>query len=159
VKVQQVKKILRREKMKVLESQSEIGAPIDVVWQHLTDFASYAEWNPYILSAEGELKQDSLVRFKVAGIPMMLSAPIVSLVENKELIWEARLPFPGVKPRYIRRLEEIDANRTRFINREEFTGWAVPLMSPILNLMSKPLFPKTCAALKQRAEAAVAQSG
>jgi hypothetical protein len=144
--------------MKVLESQIEIGAPIDVVWQHLTDFASYAEWNPYILSAEGELKQDSLVRFKVAGIPMPLSAPIASLVENKELIWEARLPFPGVKPRYIRRLEEIDANRTRFINREEFTGWAVPLMSPILNFVNKPLFPKTCAALKQRAEAAAARS-
>lgn len=144
--------------MKVLESQIEIDAPIDVVWQHLTDFASYAEWNPYILSAEGELKQGSLVRFRVAGIPGTLSAPIVSLVPNKELIWEARSPIPGFKPRYIRRLEEIDANRTRFINREEFTGWAVPLMSPIMNLMSKPLFPKTCAALKQRVEAAMAPS-
>ena len=95
--------------MKVLESQIEIDAPIDVVWQHLTDFAHYPEWNPYILSAEGELKQGSLVRFKVAGLPGTLSAPIVSLVENKELIWEARLPMPGIKPRYIRRLEEIDA--------------------------------------------------
>jgi hypothetical protein len=144
--------------MKVFESQIEINAPIDVVWQHLTDFASYPEWNPYILSAEGELKQDSLVRFKVAGIPGALSAPIVSLVENRDLIWEARSPLPGMKPRYIRRLEEIDATRTRFINREEFTGWAVPLMSPMMNLMSKPLFPKTCAALKQRVEEAMAQS-
>ena len=144
--------------MKVLEAQIDIDAPIDVVWQHLTDFASYPEWNPYILSAEGELKQDSLVRFKVAGLPGTLSAPIVSLVENKQLIWEARSPIPGVRPRYIRRLEEIDATHTRFINREEFTGWAVPLISPMLNLMSKPLFPKTCAALKQRVEEAVAQS-
>jgi hypothetical protein len=144
--------------MKVLESQIEINAPIDVVWQHLTDFARYPEWNPYILSAEGELKQDSLVRFKVAGMPRVLSAPIVSFVENKELVWEARSPLPGIKPRYIRRLEEIDATRTRFINREEFTGWAVPLASPMLNLMSKPLFPKTCAALKQRVEEAMAQA-
>lgn len=144
--------------MIVFEAQIEIDAPIDVVWQHLTDFASYPEWNPYILLAEGELKQGSLVRFKVAGMPMTLSAPIVSLVENKELIWEARSPIPGMKPRYIRRLEEIDANRTRFINREEFSGWAAALMSPMLNRMSKPLFPKTCAALKQHVEAAVAQS-
>ena len=142
--------------MKVLESQIEIDAPIDVVWQHLTDFASYAEWNPYILSAEGELKQGSLVRFKVAGLPMKLSAPIVSLVENQELIWEARSPVPGMRPRYIRRLEKIDDNHTRFINREEFTGWAVPIMSPMLNFMSKPLFPRKCEALKRRVEEATA---
>jgi hypothetical protein len=144
--------------MKVFEAQIDIDAPIDVVWQHLTDFASYPEWNPYILSAEGELKQDSVVRFKVAGLPMQLSAPIVSLVENQELIWEARLPMPGIKPRYIRQLEKIDDNHTRYINREEFTGWAVPIMSPMLNRMNKPLFSKTCAALKQHVEAAMAQS-
>jgi hypothetical protein len=144
--------------MKVLEAQIDIDAPIDVVWQHLTDFANYSEWNPYILSAEGEPKQDSVVRFKGAGLPMRLSAPIVSLVEKQELIWEARLPVPGMKPRYIRRLEKIDDNHTRFINREEFTGWAVPIMSPMLNRLNKPLFPKTCAALKQRVEAAMAQS-
>ena len=144
--------------MKVFEAQIDIDAPIDVVWHHLTDFASYPEWNPYILSAEGELKQNSVVRFKVAGLPMQLSAPIVSLVENQELIWEARSPVPGMQPRYIRRLEKIDDNHTRFINREEFTGWAVPIMSPMLNLTGKPLFPKTCEALKQRAEAATARS-
>ncbi len=144
--------------MKVLEAQIDIDAPIDVVWHHLTDFASYPEWNPYILSAEGEPKQGGVVRFKGAGLPMRLSAPIVSLVEKQELIWEARLPVPGMKPRYIRRLEKIDDNHTRFINREEFTGWAVPIMSPMLNLTGKPLFPKTCEALKQRAEAATARS-
>lgn len=143
--------------MKVFEAQIEIDAPIDVVWQHLTDFASYPEWNPYILSAEGELKQGALVRFTVAGLPMTLTAPIVSLVENQELIWEARSPIPGMKPRYIRRLEKIDANRTRFINREEFTGWAVPLMSPMMNITGKPYFPKTCAALKRRVEGAAAK--
>jgi hypothetical protein len=97
------------------------------------------------MSAEGELKQGSLVEIKVAGIPLKLSALIVSVVESKELIWEARSPLPGVKPRYIRRLETIDANRTRFINREEFSGWLVPLTSPMVNLI-----------LKQRAEAVLA---
>lgn len=142
--------------MKVLEAQIDIDAPIDVVWRHLTDFASYSEWNPYILSAEGEPKQGGVVRFKGAGLPMPISAPIVSFIENQELIWEARVPIPGIKPRYIRRLEKIDDNRTRFINREEFTGWAVPFMSPVFNRLNKPLFPKTCAALKRHVEAAMA---
>jgi hypothetical protein len=61
-----------------------------------------------------------------------------------------------MQPRYIRRLEKIDDNHTRFINREEFTGWAIPIISPMLNRISKPLFPQTCEALKQRVEAAMA---
>ncbi len=32
--------------MKVFEAPIDIEAPIDVVWHHLTDFASYPEWNP-----------------------------------------------------------------------------------------------------------------
>ena len=34
--------------MKELRSQIEIEAPADRVWQVLTDFATYPEWNPFI---------------------------------------------------------------------------------------------------------------
>lgn len=139
--------------MKVFEAQIEINAPVDVVWTHLTDFSGYPAWNPYILWAKGDLEVGSIVRFKVTGQLMPFTAPITSLVENEALIWEARTPIPGLKPRYIRRLEAISSDCTRFINREEFTGWSVPFASPLMNYQLKPLFPKTCAALKQRVEA------
>ena len=138
--------------MKTLEAQIEINAPVDVVWQALTDFSTYPEWNPYILWAEGDVQEGSIVKFKVVGQPFPFTAPIVSLVENKELIWEARQPVPGMQPRYIRRLEALDDNRTLFINREDFDGSIVPFISPMLNLMLKRYFPKTCLALKQYVE-------
>jgi len=37
--------------MKVFESQIDINAPIELVWQHLTAFEHYPEWNPFVLWA------------------------------------------------------------------------------------------------------------
>jgi len=138
--------------MKVFEAQIEIQAPIDVVWQKLTDFSRYPEWNPFILEAQGELKQGSVVTFRVPGVPVEMTAPITSLVEPTELIWEAQSSIPGMQPRYIRVLQKIDDNRTLFINREEFEGWLATLLSPVLQMQLGGYYPQTCQALKEFVE-------
>ena len=145
--------------MLVYDATIEIDAPIALVWQHLTDFSAYPDWNPFILEAEGNLREGAVVTFRVASLPMSLSAPITRLVPERELTWEARMPMPGLQPRYIRRLEPLDAGRTRFINREEFTGWATTLARPMMNIMLQALYAQTCEALKQRVEAALAEAG
>ena len=40
--------------MKELHSQIEINASAERVWQLLTDFASYPQWNPFIRRISGE---------------------------------------------------------------------------------------------------------
>src|SRR5215210_9363232 len=39
--------------MKELHSEIEINAPAQRVWEVLTDFASYPQWNPFIRRASG----------------------------------------------------------------------------------------------------------
>ena len=39
--------------MKELHSEIEINAPAQHVWEVLTDFASYPQWNPFIRRASG----------------------------------------------------------------------------------------------------------
>jgi len=138
--------------MKVFEAQIEINAPVDIVWKALTDFSKYPEWNPFILEARGELKHGSIVRFRVPGVPAELSAPITSLVENQEFVWEANAPIPGFQPRYMRILQQIDDNRTLFVNREEFDGWVTTLLGPILEAQLGKYYPMTCQALKEFVE-------
>ncbi|MEQ8677060.1 MAG: SRPBCC domain-containing protein [Aggregatilineales bacterium] len=140
--------------MKVFEAMIDIDAPRATVWQHLTDFSSYPQWNPFIVRAEGELKQGNVIRFRASAMPITISALIASLIPEEEFIWEARFPLPGMNPRYIRQLQSLDDGRTRFINREEFTGFLVPLMTPILNSQAG-IYQKTCEALKARVETAV----
>jgi hypothetical protein len=141
--------------MKVFESQIDINAPTALVWEHLTAFEHYPEWNPFVLWAKGDLKQGSIVRFQIARQPVPFNGEIITLTLNREFTWEARVPIPGVQPRYIRKLESINNGKTRFINREEFSGVMVPVAAPVLSVLLGPLYEKTCQALKQRVEAAV----
>ena len=42
--------------MKELRTEIEIQASDKRVWQLLTDFASFPQWNPFIRQAKGEVK-------------------------------------------------------------------------------------------------------
>lgn len=138
---------------KVFEADIEINAPVELVWQHLTDFASYPDWNPFIVWAEGELKEGSIVTFRVTDIPIKITAPITTLIPNEALIWEANMPFPGLMPRYSRRLEKLSETRTRFINHETFSGRLMPIVGSILTRQVDGVYMACCEALKARVEA------
>jgi uncharacterized protein YndB with AHSA1/START domain len=43
--------------MKELRADIEIQASAERVWQLLTDFASFPQWNPFIRRASGEPKK------------------------------------------------------------------------------------------------------
>lgn len=138
--------------MKVFEATIEINAPIDIVWQFLADFSSYPDWNPFIVWAEGALDEGANVNFKVAGQSINYKAEIVTVKPQAELTWIGQVPLPGVHPRYIRIVESLGENRTRFSHRDEFSGWLVPLIAPVLNLQFSRFYVPTCEALKQHAE-------
>ncbi|MEE8605554.1 MAG: SRPBCC family protein [Candidatus Aminicenantaceae bacterium] len=43
--------------MKEIHTEVEIHAPSEHVWQILTDFRSFPEWNPFIQRIKGEMKK------------------------------------------------------------------------------------------------------
>ena len=138
--------------MKVFQADIEINAPIDVVWQHLIDFSGYPAWNPFVTWAEGSLQEGAEVIFKVGAQTMDYKARIVTVKPQEEFTWVGLTPVPGLTPRYIRKVEAINAHRTRFMHRDEFSGFLVPMLSPVLTRQFGPFYVPTCEALKIRAE-------
>ena len=39
-----------------IEFLREIAAPKELVWQVITDFATYGEWNPFVTACDAELR-------------------------------------------------------------------------------------------------------
>src|SRR5437867_11755804 len=145
-----------------LRTDIEIDAPVERVWEVLTDFDRFPDWNPFIRRIRGNAQVGSRldVFLGASGTRGMRFRPTVTkVVPNRELRWLGRLGLPRLLDgEHILQLEPLGPTRTRFIQRERFRGLLVPLMARSLNRDARRGFEERNHALQARGHAA-AESG
>jgi hypothetical protein len=145
--------------MKELRSEIEIQASAERVWQLLTDFASFPQWNPFIRRASGYLQVGKRLEVNIqpSGASGMTFRPTVLKAEpNRELRWLGHLLIPGLfDGEHVFTIEPFGSNRVRFAQREIFTGLLVPLFARRLDTDTRRRFEEMNRGLKVRAEQAV----
>ena len=112
-----------------LRTEIDIAAPPDKIWDVLTDFRAYPQWNPFIVSITGEPvvgqrlnvllspPQQSEMRFK----PVVLRAD-----PGEEFRWRGVFGFRWLLTgEHFFRLEQREPRVTRFTHGEDFSGWGV----------------------------------
>ena len=141
--------------MKKLHTEIEINATPERVWQVLTEFASYPEWNPFITSAEGtaSVGEQLEVRIEPPGGRAATFRPVVTEVAAlQRLEWLGKLLFKGLFDGRHRFEIEATSSGTNFIQSEEFTGVLVPLLAKSLDGPTREGFELMNRAIKERAE-------
>jgi hypothetical protein len=142
--------------MKELHSAIEIAAPAGRVWEILTDFADFPQWNPFIRRARGNpVKGERLeVMMQPSGARGMTFSPTVLKVEaDRELRWIGHLFVTGLfDGEHIFTIEPLGSGRVRFTQQEIFTGLLVPLLARMLDTDTRRGFEEMNRALKARAE-------
>ena len=142
--------------MKELCSEIEIQATAERVWQLLTDFASFPDWNPFFRRASGEIKAGARLQIHMqpSGARGMTLRPTVLKAEpHRELRWLGHLVLPGLfDGEHIFTIEPLGEGRVRFTQREIFTGLLVPLFARGLDTDTRRGFDEMNRALKARAE-------
>jgi hypothetical protein len=117
--------------MLTIRTEALIHAPIDKVWLRLTDFANYANWNPYMNASAVRLEEKEKVKLSVAfpGLPkMQVRARLISVQSPSELKWIGHLVIPGLfTGEHYFLLEKISDKQTRLIHGEFFSGIFVSL--------------------------------
>ena len=112
-------------------TEIEIEAPVQRVWRILADNESYPEWNPYHVSVRGELvvgRKIEVLLHKPNGEQVEIEPRVMRVTPMRELTWGGgvRGIFHG---EHVFMLEEIDAEITRLVHKEDFVGIAVPFAS------------------------------
>ena len=142
--------------MKELRTEIEINGTIDTVWEVLTDFSLYSEWNPFIKKIEGDLIVGAQLKvyMEPPGRKGMTFKPILKILEpKKEFRWLGSLVIPGIfDGEHIFQFEQINKNKIIFIHRENFTGLFAPLLWKSLNSTTRHGFEEMNKALKNRVE-------
>ncbi len=137
-------------------AEIEIDAPAERVWQVLTDFGKFPEWNPFIRKIDGHAKVGARLQVQIGASgtrAMSFSPKMLNVEPNRELRWLGRLLIPGLfngEHSFI--IEPLDEKRVRFVQREKFTGLLVPFMTKSLDRDARRGFEEMNRALKERAE-------
>ena len=148
---------------KDLNSSIDIAAPAAVVWNVLVDLDAFSAWNPFITSAEGQLRVGSRLTLRmqpVGGSAVTLRPSVVEVVEGHRLRWQGRLVVRGLfDADHLFVVVPLGAEASRLVQQEQFRGMLVPFFRRSLDRGTLPAFHAMNAVLKARAEAAAATRG
>lgn len=143
--------------MKELHTEITIHASPDKVWQILTDFDKYPEWNPFIKSLKGNatpIEKFTVVLQPPGGKAMTFNPRCLVREKNKEFRWLGSVFVRGIfDGEHIFELHDNGNGTTRFVQRELFSGVLVPILWKQLNTQTRNGFEMMNAKLKERAEA------
>jgi hypothetical protein len=139
-----------------LSTEIDIDASPEIVWDILTDLDRYGEWNPFIVSADGDVAVGERLtnRLQPPGGRAMTFRPTVTVAEADHTFeWLGRLGLPGVfDGRHRFELEAIP-NGTHLVHTEQLNGVLVRIMRKSLDTQTLQGFEDMNLALKTRAEA------
>lgn len=139
-----------------LHTRIEIAASPARIWDILTDFAAYADWNPALLSAAGQAVRGSELEVVIQwpGLKRDNYRLQVTAVEpERELRWLGHFGIKGLMDGdhgFI--IEATGENSATLIQTENFSGLLIPLFGPWLRRNVLDGFNQVNAALKRRAE-------
>ncbi len=141
--------------MKPITSEIQIEASPARVWELLTDFPSFPEWNPFIRKASGKPKEGERLEVKIgSGKSMTFKPKVLKAEPGRELRWLGRVFIPGLfDGEHSFTIEQLDEKSVRFVQSERFTGLLVPLFRGLENDALRG-FEEMNRALKERAEGA-----
>jgi len=132
-----------------------INAPRQQVWQVLTNFSAYLQWNPIYTEIDGKCVAGAHLRVHVhmQEHTLTYTTQIHTVAAQNELAWSERLILPGLfdgEHRFL--LESTDSGQTRFVQHDRYTGALVPLLMHLYEAQAEAGCRSMNDALKKRAE-------
>jgi len=133
-----------------------INASKERVWEVLTDFDKYPQWNPFIVEVQGKAVVGTHLRNTMLnGESKMVFKPKVMKVEKYRYFdWLGSLFVKGLFDGHHRfELEELTPNQVKLKHNESFSGILSGLILKKIGDDTRQSFIKMNQALKQVAEA------
>ena len=122
---------------KEIRTEIQINSSPEKVWQVLTNFTNYPNWNPFIKKISGEKVIGGQLAIEI--IPpnrklMKFTPKVLTFDTNNELRWIGTGPIKGLfdGEHYFRIIDQKNGS-VKFEQGEKFSGILVGLMPKLLN--------------------------
>ena len=115
--------------MKELTTEIQIDSSPEILWNVLTDFKNYYQWNPILQKIKGEPligNQLEINLLTVGGKNRVYHPKIIKIIANQELRWKGKFLFSQIfSGERVFLIEKISDNKVNFVNKEIFCGIGV----------------------------------
>ncbi|MCG8668017.1 MAG: SRPBCC domain-containing protein [Pseudomonadales bacterium] len=123
--------------MREVKTEIVIDAPREKVWQVLTDFDAYGNWNPVIKDVKATPQVNRSIRFKINlfGQKLPIAAKIQRCEENWYFGWGTDTSLPSnhiIGAHHFFELNPEGDNKTRLVHNEIFYGIVPKIVWPVL---------------------------
>ena len=108
-----------------IEHRLGIPAPAHVIWQVLSDLASWGQWNPIYPKVEGRLTigEDLAVTEQIPGFePVQIAPTVVDWVPDAQILWLMSSRFGFLKRLRYFEIDPVGEKGCIFANGEDWYG-------------------------------------
>ena len=113
----------------------DIQAPKAVVWEVLTDFAKYPEWNEFVVGCESSLKPGEPIDLHVqlGRKPQLQREWVTACAPGESFSYRMKpVPLGALSSARSHHLEARGDEHTVYRSRFELKGWLAPLVKALL---------------------------
>ncbi|MEB3701952.1 SRPBCC domain-containing protein [Candidatus Bealeia paramacronuclearis] len=142
--------------MRIIKTEIEIKASLEVVWKILMDFENYPSWNPFITNISGipQVGQKLAVMICPPGQKGMKFSPkVAELSSQSQFSWKGQFLFPGLFDGEHSFSLQSQKAKTIFLHQEAFSGLLPHILPQSFFDKTQTGFQMMNQALKKRAEA------
>lgn len=140
---------------KEIKTEIIINASREKIWEVLTDFEQYPQWNPFIIRIEGKpIKGTRLKNTLQNGNKQFQFKPVVTTAEpGKSFAWLGSVLVKGIfDGHHSFVLEDVGKGQVKLIHSEKFRGILSGFLLKKIGAGTKQNFVKFNEALKGRVE-------
>lgn len=140
---------------KKIQTEIIINSTKEKIWKILIDTDKYKEWNPFIVSMSGKIKEgERLVNVMKNGEGTITFKPkVLKVIENEYFEWMGNLIVPGLfDGQHYFKLEDIRPGQVKLTHGENFKGLFSGMILRKIGDETKTKFIAMNNAIKQKAE-------
>lgn len=119
----------------------DIDAPVQEVWDTLTDWDNLASWSSSFVSLEGDFSDGGHVKvaFKVLGTTQNYEHDLIDFIDGERFAWSD--PFLlGMTDHHVYRVEGINGETTRFHQTDRAKGGATGFFGALVSRAMKNMY-------------------
>ena len=142
--------------MKTISTEILINTSKEKVWNILSDFPAYPDWNPFITEISGELKNGSRLNVVLKideKKESKFNPELISVIPGEKFCWRGKLVMKGVfDGTHYFILEETEDGKTLLTHGENFQGFLAGFILKRIKSETLAAFERMNLAMKEKAE-------